>query len=135
MIKLEINNQTKTRVFTSKIKKAAQLANRQLKIKKNYNLSVGFVGKNEIKRLNKEYRKKDKVTDVLSFAGEDNLLGEIIICLPIAKKQAKELNHSFHFELQFLFIHGLLHLLGYSHSKVEQKRKMQKAQKKIMEKL
>ena len=135
MIKPEINNQTKIRVFNSKIEKAAKIANQQLKIKKSYNLSVGFVGKSEIKRLNKKYRGKDKVTDVLSFAGEDEFLGEIIICLPVAKKQANQFNHSFHFELQFLFVHGLLHLLGYTHGQAAEKRKMQKAQKKIMEKL
>lgn len=77
-----------------------------------------------IKKLNSEYRKIDKVTDVISFALEDyndivyndfRLLGDIYICLEKTKSQALEYEHSFKRELCFLALHGLLHLLGYDH--------------------
>jgi len=135
MIKLEINNQTKTIVFRSKIKEAAKQVAKQLKIKKKYFVSVAFVKAAQIRQLNKKYRRKDKITDILSFEGEGNYLGEIVICAPRAKKQAKEFKHSFHCELQFLFVHGLLHLLGYEHKKLSQKKTMENIQQKIMEKL
>lgn len=135
MIKLDINNQTNQRVYYSQLQKAANAANKILKFKKNLNVSIGLVNKEQIKKLNKIYRNKDKATDVLSFGGEDDYLGEVIICLPIAKKQAEEFNHTFHCELQFLFIHGLLHLSGYDHKKAAEKKKMTNLEKKIMAKL
>jgi len=72
----------------------------------------------EIKKLNKEYRNKDKATDVLSFPLENILgmpLGSIIISIDTAKKGAEEFGHSIEDEIKLLFIHGLLHLLGYDH--------------------
>ena len=94
--------------------------------------SVIFVGNDEIKKINKEYRKIDKVTDVISFAFEDNsdlvynnirVLGDIYICIPKMIEQAEEYGHSEKRELSFLCCHGLLHLLGYDHvnSKEEEK--------------
>ena len=72
----------------------------------------------EIKKLNKQYRNKDIPTDVLSFPLE-NLpgvpLGSIVISLDTAKKGALEFGHSIEDEIKLLFIHGLLHLLGYDH--------------------
>ena len=76
--------------------------------------------------INKEYRKIDRPTDVISFAFMDNddmptirgvpiLLGDIYICKEIAIKQANEYGHSLRRELAFLFTHGLLHLFGYDH--------------------
>ncbi len=79
-------------------------------------ISVAIVTESEIRRLNKVYRHKDKVTDVLSFSLEtQDFLGEVVICLPQARLQAKENKHSLKAELQFLTIHGILHLLGYDH--------------------
>lgn len=86
--------------------------------------SIIFVDNDEIQRINKEYRSIDKVTDVISFAFEDNkdivyndirLLGDIYICIPKMIEQAKAYNHSEKRELSFLAVHGLLHLLGYDH--------------------
>ena len=77
-----------------------------------------FVDDKEIQELNKTYRQKDKPTDVLSFPLEDMPgmpLGSIIISIDTAKKQAKEFGHSTEEEIKLLFIHGLLHLLGYDH--------------------
>ena len=86
--------------------------------------SVIFVDDEEIHRINKEYRHVDRVTDVISFAFEDNeekiynnirILGDIYVCIPQMKRQATSYGHSEKRELSFLCVHGLLHLLGYDH--------------------
>jgi conserved hypothetical protein TIGR00043 len=74
----------------------------------------------QIKRLNKLYRNKDKPTDVLSFPiGEKVngwlILGDVVISVDTAKRQAKELGYSLEEELKRLLVHGLVHLLGYDH--------------------
>ena len=86
--------------------------------------SVIFVDDDEIHHINKEYRHVDRVTDVISFAFEDNeemryndfrVLGDIYVCIPQMKRQAVSYGHSEKRELAFLCVHGLLHLLGYDH--------------------
>ncbi|MGE4266161.1 MAG: rRNA maturation RNase YbeY [Deferribacterales bacterium] len=75
----------------------------------------------QIQELNKEYREKDYATDVLSFPmsddpyGEGGMLGDIVISLDTAKKQAQEADIALEREISFLFIHGLLHLMGFDH--------------------
>ena len=94
---------------------------------KNVSYDVIIVDEDKIRELNKMYRDKDSVTDVISFALEDNetiemperCLGEIYICLQRAKDQANEYGHSLKRELCFLTTHGFLHLLGYDHMKKE----------------
>lgn len=90
--------------------------------------NIIIVDKNTIQKLNREYRNKDNVTDVISFALEDDntfiktdlrVLGDIYICLDRAKEQASEYGHSLLRELSFLSVHGLLHLLGYDHQTKE----------------
>ena len=91
----------------------------------NCYFSIIFVDEETIKKLNKEYRGIDRVTDVISFAFLDNesvydpikILGDIYICIPKMIEQANEYNHSEKRELSFLCVHGLLHLLGYDHTK------------------
>ncbi len=84
-------------------------------------LEVSIVGNEEIKSLNKQYRGKDSITDVLSFEDGDMLpdgrvfLGSIVISGERAFTQAQEIGNSFEEELRFLFLHGLLHLLGFDH--------------------
>ena len=86
--------------------------------------SIIFVSEERIQTMNKEYRGIDKVTDVISFAFEDNpdilysdfrFLGEIYICIPRMMEQAELYGHSEVRELSFLTVHGILHLLGYDH--------------------
>jgi probable rRNA maturation factor len=78
-----------------------------------------FVRNDEIQVLNKQYRDIDKATDVLSFPLEFEMpnmpLGSIVISMDFVEEKAKEYNHSFEDELKLLFIHGLLHLIGYDH--------------------
>lgn len=101
---------------------------KRLKIRDNYIVELNFVDNKTIQKMNREYRHIDKPTDVLSFAflerkkgevaiksKEPQILGEIIISLDKIKSQAQEFNHSFSYELAYLYLHGLLHLLGYDH--------------------
>ncbi|WP_428026788.1 rRNA maturation RNase YbeY [Arcobacter sp.] len=78
-----------------------------------------LVKNDEIQILNKQHRNIDKATDVLSFPLEYDMpnmpLGSIVISVDFVKDKAKEYNHSFLDELTLLFIHGMLHLLGYDH--------------------
>ena len=89
----------------------------------------------EIKELNKTYRNKDKATDVLSFPLENipgMPLGSIVISVDTAKKGAEEFGHSVEDEIKLLFIHGLLHLLGYDHE--VDNGEMREKEKEIIEK-
>ena len=103
--------------------------------------SIIFVTPEEIQKLNSEYRKIDLVTDVISFALEDDedkildlrILGDIYICIDKMLEQAKEYGHSNKRELSFLTVHGLLHLLGYDHQTVEEEKEMFGLQDKILE--
>ncbi|MEW6679960.1 MAG: rRNA maturation RNase YbeY [bacterium] len=79
-------------------------------------LSIVFVNDNEMKELNKRFLGKDKPTDVLSFQLSESI-GEVIISTDTAKRQAIEYGISFISEISVLLIHGLLHILGYNHSK------------------
>ena len=103
--------------------------------------SVIIVDEDKIKKLNKEYRNKDSITDVISFALEDDntfiktnfrVLGDIYICIKRAKEQSIEYGHSLLRELSFLSIHGLLHLLGYDHMEKEDEQVMFKLQEEIL---
>jgi probable rRNA maturation factor len=70
----------------------------------------------ELRRLNREFRKKDYATDVLSFpADAGNYIGDIAISVDRARAQAREFGHAIHIELRILMLHGVLHLLGYDH--------------------
>ena len=106
-------------------------------------LSVVFVGSRRMKILNSRYRGLCKDTDVLSFPllGEDvpqgpAVLGDIVISVPKALRQAKEFNVPFYEELRRLLVHGLLHLLGYDHETTAyQKRKMQQKERWLLDAL
>lgn len=95
--------------------------------------SVIFVTEEEIQKLNREYRNIDRVTDVISFALEDEedlpksnirVLGDIYICINRMKEQSISYGHSEKRELSFLAVHGLLHLLGYDHMTKEDEKEM-----------
>lgn len=110
-------------------------------------VSITLAGDEEIQEINRDYRGIDKVTDVISFALEEGdepeivggpavrLLGEIIVCLPQATRQAEEYGHSFERELAYLVVHGLLHLLGYDHIKAADRKKMRAEEELVMEKI
>lgn len=114
----------------------------------NAEVSVSFVSNNEIRLLNKNYRNKDRVTDVLSFPlmEENNvernpetgyvLLGDIVISLETAVKQASNYGHSLEREIGFLTVHSMLHLLGYDHETSPlDERIMREKEESVLEKL
>ena len=96
-----------------------------------------------IKKINSEFRHIDKVTDVLSFPmfekdeieavrGEKEVLGDIIVCMPKVKEQAKEYGHSELREFSYMLVHGFYHLMGYDHMNDEDKAKMRKKEEKVL---
>src|SRR5437763_14068834 len=117
---------------------------------KNYcSANLVIIGKRKSRQLNFQYRQINKSTDVLAFPFyyaykkeiEFSLqtlhqdLGEIFICYPTAKKQARENHCSLKKEICFLFLHGLLHLLGHNHEEEQEKKVMFALQDQILEKL
>lgn len=111
-MRLEINNATKDKINTKILKAAAKVVSQKMKINQQ-TVSVAFVSQTKIKELNKRYRGSKRVTDILSFSGNGSNLGELIICYPQIKRQAKERRQRIDDELVFIFIHGMLHLAGY----------------------
>ena len=114
-----------------------------------------FTDEEEIKKLNREQRSIDKVTDVLSFptldhikgqalsaedypldVGEDGLLiGSIAICIKRAEEQAEEYGHSYERELNYLLVHAILHCMGYDHMTDEDKAEMREKEEEILTKM
>jgi probable rRNA maturation factor len=81
-------------------------------------VTVAIVSDARVRTLNRQYRRKDKVTDVLSFpSGERGYLGDVVIAAGVAARQAREAGHTLATELRVLALHGLLHLLGYDHER------------------
>ena len=79
-------------------------------------MTVAIVPDARVRALNRQFRKKDKRTDVLSFPSEERGdLGDVVIASGVAARQAREAGHPLATELRVLALHGLLHLLGYDH--------------------
>ena len=114
-------------------------------------ITVTFTNPEEIRKINKKYRKIDKATDVLSFpmfekeeleqkiASKDflyeDMLGDLIISIEKVKEQAIEYGHSFERELSYMLVHGFYHLMGYDHIEEEDKKKMRPKEEKILNEL
>jgi len=128
---IEINNLTTTPISEEFLEKVVRKVLKEEKRKEN--LSIAIIGQGRMKKLNKKYRGKNQVTDILSFPtlkvpfekfkiGDFQKiegLGEIVICLKEIKKNTKRFCSSFEKELTKVLIHGILHLLGYDHEKSE----------------
>ena len=96
-----------------------------------------FAGEADIRRMNRETRAVDRVTDVLSYDAEEGTLmvGSVVICRAQARAQAEEYGHSEEREITYLLIHGLLHLLGYDHMTEVDKREMRALEKRVLARL
>lgn len=165
---LEIHNFTQNEIdekfFQQIAEVALKIVNREKPglgfLKGKTEISLAIVGNGRMRKLNKMYRGRNRVTDVLSFGGKSvvpylakafprlrknqdiefveppdgvNRLGEVILCYPQAKKQAKRLGHSLEKELAILLVHGILHLLDYDHEKSEKgAEKMKELEEKIL---
>ena len=124
------NNQKKIKLpvgLRLLVRKCCQAVLVTEKFENDAEVSVSFVDNKEIHQLNKLYRNKDRATDVLSFPLGENgvydvnnetgayLLGDVVISIETAIKQAQMYNHSLEREVGFLTVHSMLHLLGYDH--------------------
>lgn len=135
------NNTDKEIEEIKKLEEYMEYAVRELKIE-NGIFNIIFVSNEEIHEINREYRHTDRVTDVISFALEDNedivydgfrLLGDIYIAIDVAYDQAIEYNHSREREVCFLATHGILHLLGYDHMTEEEEKEMFDKQEELLD--
>jgi probable rRNA maturation factor len=134
---IEINNLAKYRgvdkkTFSTVAKKVLKGENRETET-----VSLAFVDKAEIQKLNRKFRKKNKPTDVLSFELSDGkLIGEIIICPEVVKENAAKYKVSAKSEMFKVFVHGILHLCGYDHEKTEKEAEiMESKQEKYLSKI
>lgn len=134
-------------VLTEDIKKGTEAllkyAYEYLKQDTPAELSVSYVSNAEIQEINRDYREKDAVTDVISFAMEDGdddivmpdaerVLGDIIIADSVARDQAADYGHSEKREYLFLALHGFLHLMGYDHIDKDEELEMNQLQDEIL---
>lgn len=114
----------------------------------DYEIYVSVILTNEenIQKTNKEYRKIDKPTDVLSFPMfekdeiekaklQREVLGDIIVCMPIVRKQAEEYGHSEKREFAYMLVHGFYHIMGYDHMVEEDKVMMRAKEENVLNKL
>ncbi|MDF2523938.1 MAG: rRNA maturation RNase YbeY [Clostridiales bacterium] len=139
---------------TSLLTKAVEISLQKEGFELPSEISILLVGDEQIKEINKEQRKIDKPTDVLSFPIVDMidgkiisnegdfdleeeviLLGDIVISLETAVRQAEDYGHSFERELAFLVTHGTFHLLGYDHPDQEQEKRMIDKQEEVLTQL
>jgi probable rRNA maturation factor len=104
-------------------------------------LAIALVSDARIRALNRQFRRKDSPTDVLSFANEEagreppdlrpRVLGDIVISTMTARRQAAEAGHSYASELKVLALHGLLHLLGYDHDHPADEGRMARVERRL----
>ncbi|MBI4994400.1 rRNA maturation RNase YbeY [Candidatus Peregrinibacteria bacterium] len=154
MLKLDFYNHTKRRapknLFARLLKTAERVLIKEKKMisAQKFCIETSLIGNALMARINKKYRHKKCPTDVISLsyfrrsrgarfssASERvsrTFIGEIFICMPYAVKQARKLKHTLNKELQFLFIHGLLHIFGYDHGNKEEFEKMQRLTEEIL---
>lgn len=137
---LEINNTTKSKINIKKITALTESFLKLYKVK-NWSVSLALIGSKKMRTLNNDYRGIDRTTDVLSFEGEDKIkyLGEVIINVDEVKKVNKYLEifekaPRAEYLFYFIFIHGLLHLVGYDDSTEKGRLEMVELGKKFLDK-
>ena len=145
MIKTNLIKEVELEIIDIKkiIKKIAKKINKVEKIKGKHTISFILVDSDKIWEINKEYRKIDSPTDVISFAAIDDSIdgsipeemGDIFICKERVLSQAQEYGHSVLREFAFLCTHGIYHLLGYDHQNAEEEKVMFEKQEKILKEL
>lgn len=110
---IEINNLTNEKIDLEWVKLIILETLKLEKKEDSKEVSVAIISADEIKEINSKYREIDNATDVLSFEGDDNILGEIIVC----PEEVRNNGTNFEDELKRVLIHGTLHILGYDHEK------------------
>jgi probable rRNA maturation factor len=125
---------TLLRPHNKTVRAACEAALAARKIKKG-ELTVVLADDAFLRELNKNYRGKDKPTNVLSFEGEGEYLGDIVLALETIKREAKEQNKRFKDHTTHLLVHGVLHLLGHDHHRKKDAGAMEELEIKILKKL
>ena len=97
-------------------------------------VAIAIVSDARMRALNRSYRKKDYVTDVLSFEGDGTALGDLVIAKGVAARQARAVGHSLQTEMRVLALHGLLHLLGYDHHHPDDQARMSRMESRLRRK-
>lgn len=150
IVELYDEQQTLTDELTQMVQDVLAYAADYLELEENCAMSVIIVDNEEIQNINREYRQKDAVTDVISFALEESAvegdfpviqevmdesreLGDIFVSFQRAQEQAVEYGHSEKRELGFLVVHGFLHLNGYDHMTDEEEAEMFDLQRDILD--
>lgn len=110
-----LNRQRRQRIDAARLRRVVKNAGRTLRA--SGEVSVVLAGDGLLRRLNREYRGRDRPTDVLSFpgAGGGEGLGDVVISVPAAARNARRQGHSVPRELDILALHGFLHVLGHDH--------------------
>ncbi len=149
MLKFGFLNETKEKIEKAFFKKYVDSLYKNLKSKidkklagRDGQLDLVLITDRKMQSLNKEYRKKNSPTDVISFAylevikfgreTDDVIAGDVFISIDTAKRQAEEKGHSLKHELAILFVHGGLHCFGFDHKTDKQEAEMEKWAKKIL---
>jgi probable rRNA maturation factor len=138
-IRVNITNKTKKyKIIRKRLLEFTKNLIKTLKIKDDVDLSIAFVGAKTITEINKKFRNVDKPTNVISFnlcETKDSLCsalaGEIIICPYIAGLEVKRSSNNFHDYIEFLIIHGFLHIIGYDHDTKTNRITMENLEEKI----
>jgi probable rRNA maturation factor len=152
--KLRVKQQGQLSIKWTKVELAFEnylKQNKHFKGVKEVSLVLTLCGRTKIKTINREYRAKDKVTDVLSFGVHENLrpdlgpfvknlpqleLGDIFICREVAKAQAVEFEITYEMEILHQLVHGFLHLLGFDHEiSLKEEKLMEKEEAKLVNKI
>jgi probable rRNA maturation factor len=140
-----IKNQQKiAKIHQRRIREIIKNIIQYLKVDEKTEISILFTDDKFIKSLNKKYRGINKSTDVLTFNLEEGdlkfpevdknkLLGDIVVSVETAQRQANNLNHNLEKELMILLIHGLLHLIGYDHEEARDNKIMQVKENEILD--
>ena len=112
---LIVNRQRKHRIRVEEIRSLLERAARSMKV--SGEVALVFAGDALLQKLNRDYRFKDKPTDVLSFEsqGEDMGLGDVFISIETARRNARRFSRTLDRELEILALHGFIHVLGYDH--------------------
>lgn len=133
---LNLVNQCNEENYEPLIKPVVKKTFKKMNINKKQTVNIILVTSEQIRELNRSFREKDTVTDVLTFPTElEEELGDIFISIHTAMEQAKTYGHTFRRELAFLVVHGLLHAIGYDHDTKEKEHIMFHLQEKILNEL
>ncbi len=127
------NHQHKISISQAKVKWAAEVAAKRLRLKMD-DLSVVFVGAQRMRTINRTFLKHDYVTDVITF-DLGAAVGEIIICPSVAASQARQYGNSVQREILLYMVHGLLHLAGYDDHAPADITRMRAKEKELMKEL